>query len=327
MEAKDHSFADDLMAAPVGVALLARMEREHRLGDEDPLWEVPHSSDPDSISRAVDSIATMSLGTLLLLALESASLVGQWSSGATGSVLWAYRLAPERRRIANAISEHFGELLHHPADLERQEWWHGENPSENYFGLPWLSTITAPPAEIHHTLPFAWDMGLPVSRWHLPVRPGVAVWNIDRPSDWVQLVGRYPSVRSVSQESWELRGPDQLGNPEVADLLSITHQHAVRVNVENRVDADWEAVAVDYQGAHLSWAGFLTTEGYISDLDGSSVTMLRDWGSESTWWFSDVFGEPTPLGAPDFPTHAVDVRSNEHRRAFDHQVLAKLLRR
>jgi hypothetical protein len=34
---------------------------------------------------------------------------------------------------------------------------------------------------------------------------------------------------------------------------------------------DWQAVAQDYAGVHLSWARFLTTEGYISGLDHATT--------------------------------------------------------
>ncbi|HUV18120.1 MAG TPA: hypothetical protein VMW33_06530 [Ilumatobacteraceae bacterium] len=55
--------------------------------------------------------------------------------------------------------------------------------------------------------------------------------------------------------------------------------------------------AGQYDGIHLSWAGFVTTEGYVVDLDGGGVTMLRYWFSKRTLWFADVFGEPS--SAPD----------------------------
>jgi len=57
-------------------------------------------------------------------------------------------------------------------------------------------------------------------------------------------------------------------------------------------------VAADFDGVHLSWAGFLTSEGFISDLSNGGVTMLRYWGSERTLWLHDVFEEPVPLAAP-----------------------------
>jgi len=56
-------------------------------------------------------------------------------------------------------------------------------------------------------------------------------------------------------------------------------------------------VADEYDGVHLSMAGFLTA---------SHSTTLRHWDSESTIWFRDVFDEPTRL--PDW-TAATPVTS------------------
>jgi hypothetical protein len=45
---------------------------------------------------------------------------------------------------------------------------------------------------------------------------------------------------------------------DVAELLAVPDQHAVRDHVERHLVPDWGAVAADYDGVHLSWAGFLT---------------------------------------------------------------------
>ena len=80
---------------------------------------------------------------------------------------------------------------------------------------------------------------------------------------------------------------------------------------------DWRAVSERYDGVHLSWAGFITSEGCITDLDGGDVTMLRYWFSERTNWLADVFGEPEPLPAPWLPYDTLvgaDVTTDEGRR-------------
>ena len=52
-------------------------------------------------------------------------------------------------------------------------------------------------------------------------------------------------------------------------------------------------------GIHLTWAGFLTTEGFVDVDDAGTVSLLRYWLSERTLWLHDVFGEPTsPLPRP-----------------------------
>lgn len=57
-------------------------------------------------------------------------------------------------------------------------------------------------------------------------------------------------------------------------------------------------VACEYDGVHLSRAGFITAEGFVSDLGDSAATMLRFWARERTLWLRDAFGEPEPLDAP-----------------------------
>jgi hypothetical protein len=65
---------------------------------------------------------------------------------------------------------------------------------------------------------------------------------------------------------------------------------------------NWERVADDFDGVHVSWSGKLTGEGRVIDvpeLGDDVVTMLRYWGSERTLWLNDVFGVPEPLHAPE----------------------------
>jgi hypothetical protein len=123
------------------------------------------------------------------------------------------------------------------------------------------------------------------------------VWQIDEPADWLRLVERYPRPASAPHSGWELPGPNQHVG-EIAPLLRVPHQRGVRDRIAGHVLPDWAAVAADYDGVHLSWAGFLTTEGYVGDLVDGSVSMLRYWGSERTLWLRDVFGDPAPLDAP-----------------------------
>lgn len=94
---------------------------------------------------------------------------------------------------------------------------------------------------------------------------------------------------------------------------------------------DWRSVADRYDGVHLSWAGFITSEGCITDLDDGDVTMLRYWFSERTHWLADVFGQPAPalpLGvAQDGGAGPADVRSDRERQRHDADVLRQLLGR
>jgi hypothetical protein len=61
------------------------------------------------------------------------------------------------------------------------------------------------------------------------------------------------------------------------------------------VEPDWDAVAQDFDGVHLTWAGFITTEGTAIDLSEGDVAMMRNWNSERTLWLNPVLRDPRPL--------------------------------
>lgn len=341
-------FVESLLAAPAGVALLARLEVEQR---DDVAWfEAPRDSNHDAVRRAAASVSTMSFGSLLAMATFSAEhLAGPWSGQALASLPYLYECAPQRRLIAEAVAEHFGARLHDGAGLDAQQWWrdgaavgrHFEQPlfrdfSEVYgngeFTRSGLWTVSDPPPEVNDDLFMAWDFaGFPVTRWHLPIHAVVRLWNIDGPSDWVRLVETYPRVATQPHHGWELSGPNQYPS-DTRMLRSIENQHAVRVAVDRHVLPDWEVVARDFDGVHLSWAGFLTAEGFVSDLSGGGVTMLRYWGSERTLWLHDVFGTPAPLTPPPFSNrfgmdHEIHESQVDDRRDDDRRGLKALLGR
>ena len=302
---------DDLLAAPVGVALLDRLEIAARglFCPFDALTDI----DPEAVGRAVMAVGTMAFEELLHMALDAAdSLAGPWTGGAPDSLALAYELTPARRPLAEAVWQRFGERLTGP--MGAQEHWisrrepqmtvePGLTDFSRVYGngeFTWSGfwTVSTPPAGIHDDLVAAWEMWPgPISRWHMPVDPGARVWSIDHPADWVRLVETFPMMATKPHEGWELPGPNQ-HKSDVARLASAPAQHAVRTTLDRHVLPDWGAVASEYDGVHLSWSGFITAEGFVSDLDDRGATMLRYWSSERTLWLCDVFGEPEPLDAP-----------------------------
>lgn len=168
----------------------------------------------------------------------------------------------------------------------------------------------------------AWELYPgPISRWRLPVRAGARVWEIRPVRDWARLVETYPRKAKGPHEGWELPGPNQ--HPEgLRELLAVPGQSAARVRTGGHLLPDWAAVAEEWDGVHLTWAGFLTSEGRVWDLEGDAVTMLRYWGSERTLWLTDVFAEPEPsaapvLGAETTSVRGIDVRTQLNRRCQD----------
>jgi hypothetical protein len=95
---------------------------------------------------------------------------------------------------------------------------------------------------------------------------------------------------------------------------------------------DWSQVAESFDAVHLSWAGFITTEGYVIATGDDEFTMLRYWGSERTHWLHDWFGETEPLEAPALSGRVngdlgISTIADDQRRTEDQRRLYHLLGR
>jgi hypothetical protein len=331
-------FVESVLAAPVGAALLATLDE--RVESDVRLSATPSAADGAAVDD--DGLSGVSWGGLLSAAVEAGLFrVGPWMSESPENLADAYRQAGTRRRLARAVANRFGRGLHATLDVSTQQWWHSGSPDHEFFTRPrfrrfddvyeagqftfaGMWTVSDPPAEVHGDLISAWELEPdPVTRWHLPIQRDVRVWEIHRPADWVRLVSTYPADGRV-YSGWELPGLNQ-HRRDLRVLLAVDGQHGARTQVRRQLVPDWAAVAADYDGVHLSWAGFLTAEGYVADLEGGDVTMLRYWFSERTLWLRDAFGEPVPLSAPhsDHPdvVLGIDVRHDAARRANDTTVL------
>ncbi len=202
------------------------------------------------------------------------------------------------------------------------------------FTLAGLWTVTDPPLEVHEQLIAAWELERgPVGRWSVPVDAQARVFEIHRPADWARLVMEHPrdaSTQLVGGE-WELPTADPPpadllprdgwsrvlpGSPDpsfsfgvpagavaptrqdVSGLTALAGQRAARSTIRHHLVPDWRSVAERHDGVHLSWAGFITSEGCITDLGDGDVAMLRYWFSERTHWLADVFGEPHSAAGP-----------------------------
>lgn len=327
-------FVDEILAAPVGVALLGRLEARHLANALQ--WEVPHETHPVSVAAAVADVGAMSIGVLLSIAVEAGyRSAGPWSGSANVELLRAYRDASERAPIAEAVAERFREIT----DIGEQEWWHSNHPAEGWFAARRLVdldsnlyengeftfhgvwTQTAPPTEAHQWLASAWEIHPdPISRWRMPIRDEARVYEIDRPEDMVDLVMRYPHVPTRANYAWELPGFNDHNRDRALDPAS--GGRAARNQMDHLVMPHWSRIARDYDAVRLTWRGWLTTEGFISDTPDGGVTWLRYWFSERTLWLNDVFGEPEPMPGPILDYEgSVDVTTDVARREQDRAVL------
>jgi hypothetical protein len=102
----------------------------------------------------------------------------------------------------------------------------------------------------------------PYHRWRLEVLPATRVYEVHGPRAWQALCLAYPA-------------PSRLAYPiETPAAL---------------IEPNWQAVAQDWDGIHLSTGGLLTTERVRWGRPGAQ-THLYGWGVESTVWLRWVFG-------------------------------------
>lgn len=102
--------------------------------------------------------------------------------------------------------------------------------------------------------------------WPLQPRPDASIFEIGSPQDWSELVRRYPLAVTRSRRH---------------DWFRATGR-----------DLDWaipdfHAMAGDYDAAHLTVAGYLTTAGRALPA-GEWHTVLAGWNPDETWWLTDT---------------------------------------
>lgn len=304
-------FVEAVLAAPLGVTWLGVLEAGPADGHGG--WQAaPPRSHPRAVAAAVDLVRALPFGRLMGAAVHAAVLeAGPWVGTAPASIAAAYASVERRVPIAEAIAARFLPELYAPIDRARQEWFSDGSPwwrsrvlfddlDEVYgageFTTAGLWTATEPPAEALVDMVSAWELETgPVERWRMRARDDARVFEIHGPADWARLVTAHP--RSARPHpGWELPGPNQRPT-DLATLLDGRGRAAARTAVAAHLVPDWRSVAEAVDGVHLSWAGFITTEGRVVDLGDGAVTMLRYWFSERTLWLADVFTQPQP--APD----------------------------
>jgi hypothetical protein len=137
----------------------------------------------------------------------------------------------------------------------------------------WTSTALPP-------LPSTWLL-VPSERrsegqnsvWRLPVPATARIWEIGGPGAWAELCRNYPrDTTSIYAKEWSRWG----------------------VRQRRIVTPDWERVAADWDGVHLSIGGLLSSEGVPVTVDNAG-SMLEGWGCEGTLWLRWAFEQPQQL--------------------------------
>lgn len=209
--------------------------------------------------------------------------------------------APEaRKEVCDRVGE-ASSLAERVLGDERTAWWYEPGPSpqlflassndgrlsvqppevppsawSRYAQRPISWTVTTSPLDSYsglHALLAAqvgdWEPAYPIVPRLVDVSPQARILQVDTAGDWHDVCWRYPA--EVADES----------QPE---------------GLASRLAPAWAAVAEDWDGVRLSFAGLLAAS-YVPYGPTGRRTVLWTWDSEQTLWLRDVLTERTELPA------------------------------
>ena len=219
---------------------------------------------------------------------------------------YADNLAFLRARAATyeATAEHVAARMEHwwdPLNRAAQVWAHPTSgpptASDLVTDLSQFSVETPKPRHAFWTCTFVPRIVTPwikhgerplqsAGAWLLNVSAQSRVFEVHSPEDWWELAHAYPATTSGFKYA-------MMPLPSHPGVLT-----SDRSSRNARVDPDWEAVAHDWDGVHVSMAGVMAAEDVTFERDGV-ITELRGWDVESTVWVRWVFNSVEELRVHD----------------------------
>jgi len=346
----EFELIEAMLVAPASAVTLGGLESANRKGfrrrKQMPWSKSPRSVDPEAVKRASVWVGELELSALLTAMVSAGNGLAGSDSGWPDDIFYALRDASERRAIASAIAHHWSNALQTELSGSGQEWWFEERELdvpvvslqasrdvEEYWVTAYedpIWTTTAPVDHMCEQLIWGWELER-VSRWSVKPASGARVFEVNGPDDWERLVRTYPLERRRRPHAgWELGHDSHEGLSNL--MISLPGQRAVATNVACFVEPAWDRVAADWDAVHLTWAGYLTTEGLVIELGDGKVAMLRGWNAERTLWLNPVLEDPVPLPAPSIVVtspedEGVDVTTDMERQQADLQWLRARLGR
>lgn len=161
----------------------------------------------------------------------------------------------------------------------------GQWPSTPHHGL-WSSTSTWGDEEPVGLDLVEDDCGLERARaCHLVIGPNARICEINRPDDWAELCRRYPLDVSAQRRNVWFETTGRKGR---------------------WVIPDWSRVAEEFDGVHVSLAGYLRTAGVVvvvgdhslveasaslpaaGNTDDLTASLMAGWNPDATYWLNDV---------------------------------------
>jgi hypothetical protein len=302
-------------AAPVGPAREDAMSSLLRLPDrvEDflraPLAAVMFAM-AEGNNLGVDALADP--GTACVLASWALSELNPWDGDGSAARTREQALAVVRSRpiselVSNVLADPRNSWWSAPLDRTRQLFLRGQNDQvadprqisvpvgpitgcETYAQKPERAVITTTELPVgeneeirsggHAYLAGGgggdWCPVYPVEQYRLQVAADARIFEVHSAADWHALAARYGDPGTHRGSNANLR--DNAG-------------------IDNGLAPTWSAVAADYDGVHLSFAGMLTAvQAPVSDaLIGTTTLWAWDW--ECTHWIRSVFTDTETLPA------------------------------
>jgi hypothetical protein len=206
----------------------------------------------------------------------SVDLPGQWSVAFPGTDAERDRLLPphetlERWRRAQADEE------------ERAQRDRPTDPRAAFSGTWW----SKPPHGLARTSRRIDELG------------PVGLWLVEDGMGWERATVQRVRVASDAR-IFEIDGPEA--------WAALCRQHPLEVTASRRHDwyrttgrsgrwviPDWSRLAPEFDGIHLTVAGYLMTAGRAVAVDGERMTVLAGWDPDLTYWLSDITSEESSV--------------------------------
>ncbi len=103
--------------------------------------------------------------------------------------------------------------------------------------------------------------------WAVEIDPAARVYEVHEPEDWGRLAATHP--RDVTASRW--------------------HDWDRWTGHEGRwILPDWRSVAAQWDGVHVSVAGYLSTARMAVDIGDGAATLLAGWDADQTLWLRDM---------------------------------------
>ena len=282
------ALAAGLLRCPIGCAFLLTIER-------------------DGFPAAL----AVAPGQAYARAAVALRALNPWMANSQEATMAVLARAPQLERLAHEVAEQPGAgWWTAPIDSERQVLLVDQEPRpptpgwswEDYAERPidWRMTSTLRGGVSCGDVVIAsgvgdWGDG-PLVRRAAVVNAAARVREIVSPADWHALCASHPHVRQKPEPS-----PPPRSGVAYAQL-GLEQEGQDRAGM---LVPDWSALAADWDGVHLTFAGLLTVP-FTEHESEAGRTMMWSWDTEGTTWLQGAFlraGEPLPPAPEELDSH------------------------